>query len=333
MYLHRSKKLFKKLLGPVNVECIDIVRRSLREIRQVPAAPGKSYPVPLEELKAAVEEAGVVRGDTVMVHSSASSLYKASRRPTPETAVDIFRYSKKIIEMLVELVGPGGTILMNTDSLRGWPLVMQGRYVFDYTRSPSRRGWISEMFRRRPDVIRSVHPWYNVSGWGRLAEELLSDHHKSTPYAMDRNSPWYKLTRIGGKILLLGVAHEGNASLILTDYLHHEEHPHAVFLNKPYKVKYRDYDGEIKEMDVLFHARHATADEVKSFMDCLERKHPVYRKVRLYETQVACCESKAQYEAVYQEMLEGFTISGLGAGNSQENEDFRSSYSSEIPDR
>jgi hypothetical protein len=58
--------------------------------------------------------------------------------------------------------------------------------VFDVRTSPSRVGLITEVFRRRPDVIRSVHPTNSVAAWGKKARPYVEGHEDSpTPYGHD----------------------------------------------------------------------------------------------------------------------------------------------------
>ena len=58
--------------------------------------------------------------------------------------------------------------------------------VFDVRTTPSQMGVISETFRKREGVLRSLHPTHSVAGWGKDAECFLRDHDKSpTPFGYD----------------------------------------------------------------------------------------------------------------------------------------------------
>lgn len=215
------RSLVSRQLDPANLERLKIVRRCLADLRDsyravARGAGAATGTVGIADIKAALVDMGIRAGDVVHVHSSASHLMAGTRS---------IRLAGQVVRMLVELVDESGTLLMNTDALRdGWDHALS-REVFDYATWPSRRGLISEVFRRRRDVVRSVHPWYNVTAWGRRAVELVGEHHRSSPYAMDEHSPWYKLNQVDGKILLLGNGYRNNSLVHLVEYLYPDEFP------------------------------------------------------------------------------------------------------------
>lgn len=76
------------------------------------------------------------------------------------------------------------------------------RYFVDH--SPSNVGILTELFRRRPGVIRSHHPTHSVGALGRDAEDFVSGDEKfDTPCA--RFSAWGKLMDRRGQIMMIGV--------------------------------------------------------------------------------------------------------------------------------
>ena len=87
-------------------------------------------------------------------------------------------------------------------------------------------GLINELFRTQKDTKRSCHPLKSVAAWGNKAEYFVKDHINSE-YAFDKNSPFYKLYELKGKIIGIG------ASSIYLSFLHTVEdtNPH-LFLKK-----------------------------------------------------------------------------------------------------
>ena len=101
-------------------------------------------------------------------------------------------------------MGSSGTLLMPTLPFTGTAVeYVQKRTVFDVKKTPSQMGFLTEIFRRSPEVIRSVHPTHPVAVWGRLASEMVRDHAKAgTPCG--RQTPYGRLLDHAGKILFLG---------------------------------------------------------------------------------------------------------------------------------
>jgi len=77
--------------------------------------------------------------------------------------------------------------------------------LFDARSTPSKNGVLTEMFRKRTDVIRSIHSTHSLAAYGPLAREICTNHYKrdtpcgaATPYAM--------LVSLRASILLFGVS-------------------------------------------------------------------------------------------------------------------------------
>lgn len=134
---------------------------------------------------------GIKKGDAVFIHSCLSRLHSML---SPQ----------EIIEFIEHWLGENGTIIMPTFPGASAKLFAEAGEVFDVRSCPSGVGYLTNLFMRQPGVLRSVHPFKPCAAWGRHADYLVSEHHMSKlPY--DERSPFYKLTRIGGKVLGLGV--------------------------------------------------------------------------------------------------------------------------------
>jgi aminoglycoside 3-N-acetyltransferase len=103
--------------------------------------------------------------------------------------------AKELLDALVELTGPERTLVMPAFFFGGAEQNPGAYYrekpVFDARRQPSQMGMLSELFRRRKGVLRSLHPTASVSALGPLAEELTAGHHTAgtnfgagTPFAI-----------------------------------------------------------------------------------------------------------------------------------------------------
>lgn len=137
---------------------------------------------------------GVAPGDILMVHSSLSRLGFVSGG------------SETVINALLDLVGPTGTLVLPTHT---WDQPALGNFRFDIRHSPSCVGAISETFRRWPGAIRSLHPTHSVAALGPRAAEICSGHEEAmTPCGA--GSPYEKLLNQAANVLFLGVDLDSN---------------------------------------------------------------------------------------------------------------------------
>jgi len=166
------------------------VKRALKKARHAYLCRFRAFaPADLARTLAAL---GIAKGDTVLVHSSFNSFEGFSGG-----ALDAIR-------VLQDAIGPGGTLAMPTLSFTGTAIGWaEKRRVFDVGRTPSQTGLLTELFRRSPDVVRSVHPTHSVAAWGAGAKALIAEHFRAaTPCGI--GSPYSRLAQTNGKILLLG---------------------------------------------------------------------------------------------------------------------------------
>lgn len=165
--------------------------------RYLPARPQRVVPAPVEAagprpgldaLGEVLASLGIGRGDVLMVHSSGE-------------AVESLGWElSAVIDFLVDYLGPGGTLAMPTHPKL---LSRDGKQVYSVRRSPSTVGLITELFRRRPGVVRSRFPYSSVAAAGAQAQALTEGHAQSyAPH--DEHSPFARLAELGGKVLLMG---------------------------------------------------------------------------------------------------------------------------------
>ena len=162
---------------------------------------------------------GLKNGDSVMVHASLSRIGY------------VCGGAQAVIEALIEVVGPEGTVMMPTQSWKNldpktgvhwdadeadWDRIRENWPAYDKAITPTNTmGAVSEMFRSWPGTIRSDHPARSVAAWGRNAKYLTENHDLSNIFG--DGSPIGKLYELDGKVLLMGVDHDKNTSLHLAD--------------------------------------------------------------------------------------------------------------------
>lgn len=148
-------------------------------------------------IKQQLQDLSIRAGDTLLVHVSLRSLGNIPDR------------DHTIIKALLQVLGPEGTLLMPALS---YTTVTRDHPQFDQIKTPSCVGWLTEYFRTLPDTRRSLHPTHSVCGQGKNVSYLLDDHAQDhTPCGP--HSPFHKLYKVGGKILMLGCGLKPNTSI------------------------------------------------------------------------------------------------------------------------
>ena len=170
-----------------------------RDIDQTPRTP--------ESLSNDLRELGLATGDSVIVHSSLSSLGHVDGG------------AATVIEALMDIVTSDGAIVMptQTSQLRHPTLAFEPvtdpdeverqlneMPVFDPATTPTARmGSIPELFRTLPGVVRADHPLYSFAAWGHKGAEIAGTQRLKM--SLGKGSALDHLYRRDGKVLLLGV--------------------------------------------------------------------------------------------------------------------------------
>ncbi len=167
-----------------------------------------------------LRDLGLGRGDIVMVHSSLSALGW------------IVGGAQAVVEALLQLVGPEGTIVMPTQTGQltdpaNWtnppvpsewiPIIRDEIPAFDpSTTLPRGMGKVVESFLMHGETMRSNHPTVSFAARGPAASEIVGCH-PLTP-ELGETSPLGRLYELDAKVLLLGVGHGNNTSLHLAEH-------------------------------------------------------------------------------------------------------------------
>lgn len=183
------------------------------------AIAASEVPGTVRSLTSDLHALGVASDDVVIVHSSLSSLGWVAGG------------AQAVVEALLEVVSPAGTIVMPTQSGQltdparwsnppvppAWvEAVRKALPLYDPRLTPTRSmGQIVECFRHHRDTLRSLHPILSFAANGPAAQRIVGDH-PLTP-AFGDVSPLGRLYELDAKVLLLGVRHANNTSLHLAE--------------------------------------------------------------------------------------------------------------------
>ena len=168
------------------------------------------YSVDKNDIKKSLVSLGIKEGDTVLFHSSLKSF----------GIVD--GGADAVIDAFLEIVGKSGTVVVPTFAQKNFSEAYN-TWCMD---KPSDTGFITEVFRKRKDAVRSDQATHSVAAIGKAAEYIVRDHGKSgerygiygsTPFA--KESPWQKMYDGNAKVVLAGVGFESLTFKHLWEYM------------------------------------------------------------------------------------------------------------------
>jgi aminoglycoside 3-N-acetyltransferase len=169
----------------------------------------------LAEFEAAFNEIELPDNPTVIIHSS------LLRFGIIEGGV------RALLELLIKQFGTEGTLCMPTFTF-SYPK----RKYWHALQSKSEAGSLTEYFRKREGVVRSLHPFHSICTIGPNAPYLISEISDSS---FGPKSPFAKLFELNAFNISLGTNFIGGAT-----YLHHTEESTRV----PYRF-YKKFPGSV----------------------------------------------------------------------------------------
>ena len=156
------------------------------------------------------ERLDIKKTDNVLIHSSMKSIGEVEGGA--DTVLDVF----------CEYLAEHGNIALPAHS---WDAIGEKHNIFDPEKEPSCVGILTEIFRKRKGVIRSLHPTHSIAIMGKDAEAFVKDEHLiDTPCG--RTGCWGKLLDMDFKIMFLGCGTKCNT------YIHGVEE----WLNVPSRI-------------------------------------------------------------------------------------------------
>lgn len=216
---------------------------------------------------------GMEAGDVLFVHSAYSTLGRAPGgvEGGPQT----------VIEALLEVLGPEGTLIMptfNYDFLKGVP--------WDIRTTPSQMGILTELVRQDPRAKRMFHPIYSMAAIGKRADEVAS--HRTND-CFGETTIFKKFRDWDAKILIIGLPYSKSIT-----FLHHCEQMAGVdyrFL-KEFKGIAIDFDGRPQEVTYTMFVRDVERGVVLDFEPIgalLDRQVVKKKQIGLGEVRLMKC--------------------------------------------
>jgi aminoglycoside 3-N-acetyltransferase len=179
----------------------------------------------------ALRSVGVEEGDTIMLHSA----FRESNgfRGTPADVADAF---------LTALGEAGNLIMVSLPTTGASHEYLSRLSVFDVRKVPSRMGLVSEFFRRREGVLRSLHPSHPMLAFGPRAHWIVEGHDQCL-YPCGPGTPFDKAVELDGKIVFFDT---GLGKMTFFHWLEHRIRDRLevpLYQEEPFTIPVIDRDG------------------------------------------------------------------------------------------
>ncbi len=196
-----------------------------------------------------IEELGIKRTDTLLIHSSMKSIGDVEGRG--DTVLDAF------MEYLNE-----GLLVFPTHT---WEQMSDTYNLFNPKTEPSCVGILSNLFMVRPGVYRSLHPTHSVAAFGNDAKTFVAGEERfDTP--CPRKGCWGKLYDLDARILFIGCTLRSNTIIHGVEEWTHI--PNRLS-KKAQPLKIQMEDGQIIERP-LFRHHNERGDVSKNYRKLTE---------------------------------------------------------------
>ena len=245
------------------------------------------------QLETAIRKMGIQSGDTVMVHSGFAMT--SGFVGTPGDA----------IEVLLRAVGPTGHLLMVSIPYGG----SSQRYaesdpVFDVRRTPSTVGLISELFRRRDGVVRSLSPLHPVLAHGPLAAWLVADHETALR-SCGKGTPFERFLSLNGKLLFFDAPYSSMTFIHYIEDVCRDRLPVELYDPTPVTIRVKDNAGrDLEVKHLVFSAAARTRRRFAPIEEALRRSGAL-RVGRVGNSRLECVAAQDVLECAVRLVNEG----------------------------
>lgn len=221
------------------------------------------------QLAQCLRRLGIGTGDTVLLHSA----FEAFRG---------FRGTiKELTDTVLDVIGPDGNLLMMSLPYRSSSLeYLKSLKCFDVRKTPSMMGLVTEFFRRRPGVLRSLHPTHPVLAFGPKAEWIVADH-ELCKFPCGPGSPFEKMVSLDTKAVFF------NVPFVYFTFFHNLEHmvrmdlPFSLYTDEPFVVPVVDRLGEQKVVTTFVFSQEAISRRRFPILEGEMRRRAMIRKARV----------------------------------------------------
>ena len=237
---------------------------------------------------------GIKKGDNLFIHASLDMI---NTTLTP----------LEILKIVLNIVGENGSISVPTFirySSKDWMLMKK---EFNIKRTPSGMGIFSERVRRHKDASRSLHPTKSVATIGKIAQNVLNEHHLDS-YQFGKKSPFYKLLEHDVKVIGLGAPMSYLSMVHVVEDVYPDTYPLSVNEKEVFSKNSIDIDKNSIEVKTLVHDLKVIVKAnpekfIKKYMD--KKDYILYKH---YLTPFFMVKGKQLFKELESQMRDGNTI-------------------------
>lgn len=240
-----------------------------------------------------LKDLGIQKTDTLLVHSSMKAVGEV------EGGADT------VLDALMEVVSDGLLVLPT----HSWATMKEDHMIFDPKEEPSCVGILTNLFLKRENVYRSLHPTHSVAAYGKDAKEFVQADLIWLDTPCPREGCWGELYDRQAKILLLGCGLNRNT------YMHGVEEWNHIperlcEQTEPMKVKMPD--GSIKDRPMR---RHYKPDGVSISEYYIKMEHifltcGIAKKGKVGMADCLICDAKKEADLVTRCLKENPNVFG-----------------------
>jgi aminoglycoside 3-N-acetyltransferase len=283
------KRILKKVLPSRALIFLFRARRKIviARVRSLPVLTERAFTTIL------TDELGLKNGDVVFVHSSVDQL-------------NLGFHVGRALAILQRITGPRGTLLFPTyPPVESYEFLSRGG-LFDVRKSPSYTGILTEIARRSPKALRSLHPTKSVCAIGPHARELVSTHQCSI-YPYDQRSPYYKIMEYGAKVVGIGVS---TRKLSFAHRIEDElqgQFPVDVYHERLFSARCINYSGEEEIVRTYAHDMSKMNHNTRRFMKRYISEE-LCKDLTIQGMNFFCADSQRLFPAMIELAKAGITI-------------------------
>ncbi len=180
--------------------------------------------VTYKDLRNGFENAGICKGDTVLIHSAMTPIGNVEGG------------AKSVAKALIDAVGEEGTVVAPAFC---FAKEAEEEPIIDVQNDKSEMGAVSEAIRTTPGAKRSIAYRHSFSAIGKHADKIINVN----PYysVFDIDSSFGKLLGLNAKVILLGVTWVNSTTHHFAEYLLNVKDRHTV----EKRVKIKNEDGSL----------------------------------------------------------------------------------------